>query len=221
MEFWIVLIRDIVRWEFTAVLKLWMRFTMNKNLYIIITQNIVGTVGIAKGWYLYIYISHSSKYIFIDLPVFRRFVFTWSRWIIREWIPWKNWANKRKFVLIFIFIYLLYICLAEKVVKGLAMTASWLKTSPPSWDHLWLCQNTLGHVFNRPHTTVGILSKLTPAWLSLFNYWSQEYFINIFVASDSVKFVSKSERGREIRRYYNDSIVYSFYLPPYVFALVW
>jgi len=40
MEFWIVFIRDIVRGEFTAVLKLWMRFTMNKNLYIKITWNI-------------------------------------------------------------------------------------------------------------------------------------------------------------------------------------
>jgi hypothetical protein len=54
--------------------------------------------------------------------------------------------------------------LAEKVVKGLVMTASWLKTRPPSLVHLWLCQNIPGHVFNRPRTTLGILSKLTPGW---------------------------------------------------------
>lgn len=58
----------------------------------------------------------------------------------------------------------IHVYLAEKVVKGLVMTASWLKTRPPSLVHLWLCQNTPGHVFNRPRATIGILSKLTPGW---------------------------------------------------------
>jgi len=72
------------------------------------------------------------------------------------------------------------------LVKGLAMTASWLKTRPPSVVHLWLCQNTPGHVFNRPRTTLRILSKL--AHPALFNYRSQEYFNNIFAASNPVEF---------------------------------
>lgn len=187
------------------------------------------------GDYVIFFISSSSKiwyiyniYFFIDLSVFQ-ICFYWVK-VNKSVKPVeKFWANKRKFFNIYIYIFIIYYCiyiyLAEKVVKGLAMTASWLKTSPPSLVHLWLCQNTLGHVFNRPHTTAGILSKLTPARLSLFNYWSQEYFINIFVASDSDKFERERERmGKweiEIRRYYTDSIVCSFYLPSNVFTLVW
>lgn len=180
------------------------------------------------GDYIIFFISSSSKiwYIYIFFYRFISFSQICFYWVeVNKSVKpvEKCWANKRKFVLIFIRIYIfiiyycIYIYLAEKVVKGLAMTASWLKTSPPSLVHLWLCQNTLGHVFNRPHTTAGILSKLTPARLSLFNYWSQEYFINIFVASDSVKFERERERMGEWE--IDTSLLYRLHCLFFLFAI--